>query len=183
LNRVADVSLPVDSGDFRLVSRRVVESLRQMPEQQRYIRGMVSWLGFKQVPIEYDRQGRFAGFTKYPFRKMLHFALDGITSFSIVPLKMASTLGFVFGLLGLAGLGYALGSWWFGSVVSGWTSVIVAILFLGGTQLLAIGVLGEYVGRLYLESKRRPLYTIDCTTGELAERGPASSSSYVRYSG
>ena len=180
LNRMAEVSMPVDAGDFRLMSHRVIEQLRQMPEQQRYIRGMVSWLGFKQVPIEYDRQGRFAGSTKYSLKKMIPFALDGFTSFSIVPLRIASTFGITFGLLGLAGLVYALGSWWLGTVVSGWTSVIIAILLLGGMQLLVVGVLGEYIGRIYLESKRRPLYVIEQTTcstraaGEDVPGGPAA---------
>ena len=164
LNRIAEVHMPVDAGDFRLMSHRVVEQLRRMPEQQRYIRGMVSWLGFRQIPIEYDRQGRFAGSTKYPLRKMIRFALDGFTSFSIVPLRFASTLGITFGVLGLAGLAYALGSWWLGTVVSGWTSIILAILLLGGVQLLVVGILGEYIGRIYLESKRRPLYVIEQTT-------------------
>lgn len=166
LSKIADVNLPIDAGDFRLMSRRVVEKLRDMPEQQRYIRGMVGWLGFKQVPIEYDRRGRFAGTTKYPLRKMIRFAADGFTSFSIVPLRIASTFGIVFGLLGLTGLAYAFGSWLFGTVVSGWTSVIIAILLLGGAQLLVIGVLGEYIGRIYMETKHRPLYVVDRTIGE-----------------
>ena len=161
LARTASVDIPVDSGDFRLMSRRVVDHLRQMPEQQRFIRGMVSWLGFKQLPLPYDRKGRFAGATKYPIRKMLRFALDGITSFSIVPLRIASTLGIAFGIAGLGGLIYALASWLTGATVGGWTSVIAAVFLLGGVQLLMLGIFGEYLGRLYMESKRRPLYLVD----------------------
>jgi glycosyltransferase involved in cell wall biosynthesis len=165
LARTADVRIPIDTGDFRLMSGRVVEHLQQMPEQQRFIRGMISWLGFKQVPLVYDRKARVAGASHYPFHKMLRFAVDGITSFSIVPLRIAATLGIIFGLAGVGGLIYALGSWWAGAVVSGWTSVIAAVFVLGGAQLLELGMFGEYLGRLYLESKRRPLYVIDETVG------------------
>ena len=165
LARTADVALPLDAGDFRLMSQRIVEHLRQMPEQQRFIRGMVSWLGYTQVPLPYDRKGRVAGTTKYPIKKMLRFALDGITSFSIVPLRIASTFGITFGIAGLAGLLYALYSWAVGTAVSGWTSVIAAIFLLGGVQLLMLGIFGEYLGRLYMESKRRPLYLVDQVVG------------------
>jgi dolichol-phosphate mannosyltransferase len=165
LARATEVPIPMDTGDFRLMTRRVAEYLERMPEQQRFVRGMVSWLGFKQVPILYDRDARFAGATKYPLRRMLHLAVDGITGFSVVPLRIASMLGLGFGLLGLGGLLYALGSWLAGTAVSGWTSVIAAIFLLGGVQLLVLGVIGEYLGRLYLESKRRPLYVIDQVIG------------------
>ena len=168
LARTASVDMPVDSGDFRLMSRRVVDHLRQMPEQQRFIRGMVSWLGFKQLPLPYARKGRFAGTTKYPVKKMLRFALDGITSFSIVPLRIASSLGIAFGIAGLGGLIYALASWLTGATVSGWTSVIAAVFLLGGVQLLMLGIFGEYLGRLYMESKRRPLYIVDQIIGAAA---------------
>jgi dolichol-phosphate mannosyltransferase len=165
LARTTDVDMPLDSGDFRLMSRRIVDHLRQMPEQQRFIRGMVSWLGFRQVALPYDRQPRLAGTSKYPLAKMLRFAIDGITGFSIVPLRIASSLGIVFGVAGLSGLIYALVSWLAGAAVSGWTSVIAAVLMLGGIQLLMLGIFGEYLGRLYLESKRRPLYLIDQVVG------------------
>lgn len=161
LARSTEVPIPMDTGDFRLMSRRVVELLKRMPEKQRFVRGMVSWLGFKQVPIAYDRDSRFAGTTKYPLRRMLGLALDALTGFSIEPLRIAVTIGIALGLLGLGGLLYALGSWWWGATVSGWTSLIAAVFLLGGIQLLVLGTIGEYLGRLYLESKGRPLYVID----------------------
>lgn len=169
LARAADVEIPADTGDFRLISRRIVGHLRSMPEQQRFVRGMVSWLGFKQVPFVYDRDARHAGVTKYPLRRMLRFAADAITGFSVAPLRVASTLGVTVGLLGLSGLVYALASWLCGDTVSGWTSVIAAILLLGGLQLLVLGVIGEYLGRLYIESKRRPLYLIAQVVGGVQE--------------
>ena len=159
--RWSDTPIPMDTGDFRLMTARIVETLRAMPERQRFVRGMISWIGFKQVPLVYERHPRHAGVTKYPLRRMLRFAADGLTGFSIAPLRMASALGVTFGLVGVCGLIYALGSLWWGSVVSGWTSVIAAIFLLGGIQLLVLGVIGEYLGRLYLESKRRPLYLVD----------------------
>jgi dolichol-phosphate mannosyltransferase len=168
LARTTDVDMPLDSGDFRLMSRRIVDHLREMPEQQRFIRGMVSWLGFTQVALPYDRRSRLAGISKYPLAKMLRFGIDGITSFSIVPLRIASSLGIAFGMAGLAGLIYAVISWLAGAAVSGWTSVIAAVLLLGGIQLLMLGIFGEYLGRLYIESKRRPLYLIDQVVGTSA---------------
>jgi dolichol-phosphate mannosyltransferase len=128
---------------------------------------MVSWLGFTQVPFHYEREARYAGTTKYPFRKMLGFALDGITSFSIQPLRIASALGFLFGVLGLFGLGYALTSWLAGDTVPGWTSVIVTVLILGSAQLLVIGIIGEYLGRLYIQSKQRPLFVVERVIGRV----------------
>jgi len=158
------------------MTRRVVEHLQGMPEQQRFVRGLVSWLGFTQLAIPYDRDARYAGVTKYPLRRMLRFATDAITGFSIKPLRIGSLLGITFGLLGLAGLLYALSSWLLGATVSGWTSVIASIFLLGGIQLLVLGVMGEYLGRLYLESKRRPLYVIDQVIGapRTASVSPAS---------
>ncbi len=165
LARTTDVPIPMDTGDFRLMTRRVVEHLGRMPERQRFVRGMVSWLGFIQVPIVYDRDARVAGATKYPLGRMLRLAVDGMTSFSVLPLRIASLLGITFGFIGFGGLIYALGSWWAGTAVSGWTSVIAAIFLLGGIQLLVLGVIGEYLGRLYMESKGRPLYVIDQVIG------------------
>jgi dolichol-phosphate mannosyltransferase len=132
-----------------------------MPEQHRFIRGMVSWIGLKQMPLLYKRDERFAGETKYPLKKMIRFAIDAITSFSIQPLRLASLFGLLFGVLGFLGIIYALGSWALGHVVEGWTSVILVVLVLGSVQLLVAGVSGEYLGRLYMETKRRPLFVID----------------------
>lgn len=159
--RLTDVPIPVDTGDFRLINRRTLEVLNSMPEQQRFIRGMVAWIGLRQVPFLYDRQPRRAGETAYPFLKMVRFAIDAVTSFSVVPLRIASWCGLLLGILGLLGLIYTVGSWAAGSVVRGWTSVATLILLIGGVQLLVLGVFGEYLGRLYLEAKRRPLFVVD----------------------
>jgi len=160
LDSLTDVRIPVDAGDFRLMSRRALDVLLSMPEHHRFIRGMVSWIGFRQVPLLYERQERFAGATKYPFSKMLRLALDAVTSFSTRPLRLASMLGVLFGLCGLGGLLYTLGSWMAGRVVPGWTSATSINLLLGSTQLLVLGILGEYLGRLYVESKGRPLFVV-----------------------
>lgn len=173
LDRLVDIDIPKDTGDFRLMSRRALEVLNAMPEQHRFIRGMVSWIGLKQVPLPYDRQKRVAGTTKYPLGKMIRFAVDAITSFSIKPLRAASYLGFAFALCALAALVYALRSWAFYDVVPGWTSVMVVTLVLGSTQLIILGVLGEYIGRLYMETKNRPLFIVDRVARHpLAEAAP-----------
>lgn len=161
LHRLVDIDIPLDSGDFRLMSRRALDILNAMPEQHRFVRGMVSWIGFRQEALPYHRETRFAGETKYPFSKMLRFALDAITSFSIKPLRMASWLGICAGLGGLLVMIYVLGSWMLGYTVSGWTSLMMITLFLGSSQLFVAGVMGEYIGRLYLESKNRPLFVIE----------------------
>lgn len=161
LDRVIDVKIPVDTGDFRLMSRKALDILNQMPEQHRFIRGMVSWIGLSQVPVHYDRDARFAGVTKYPFTKLVRFALDAITGFSTRPLRVASYFAIVFGLFGLAALVYTVYSWASDQVVHGWTSVMGVILILGSVQLFFISILGEYLGRMFFETKRRPLFIID----------------------
>ena len=161
LRWLSDVRIPVDTGDFRLMSRRAVDVLNSMPEAHRFIRGMVGWLGFKQVPLAYDRQPRRAGTTNYPLRRMIRLAIDAITGFSIRPLRIASMLGILFALLGLAGVLFSVWGWFFGRTVPGWTSVMVVLLTIGGIQLTVLGIIGEYLGRLYIESKRRPLFVID----------------------
>ena len=161
LKRLVDIEIPLDAGDFRLMSRRALDILNAMPEQHRFIRGMVSWIGLDQRPLPYQRQERFAGETGYPLRKMIRFALDAITGFSIQPLRIATHFGVMFGLGGFVMLMVALYGWLTGRAVEGWTSLMTVILILGSVQLLVVGVLGEYVGRLYTESKRRPLYVID----------------------
>ena len=161
LNRLADVSIPLDVGNFRLMDRKVVDALLTMPERDRFLRGMVAWIGFRQQPVPYRRGPRSAGETKYPFGKMLRLAIDGVLSFSLAPLRLATWLGFVASGLALAGIVYALVLRLFTATwVSGWTSVFIAVLFLGGVQLLLIGILGEYIGRIYGEAKRRPLYLV-----------------------
>lgn len=161
LDRLVDIEIPKDTGDFRLMSRRALEVLNAMPEQHRFIRGMVSWIGLKQEPLPYDRQARVTGTTKYPLSKMVRFAVDAITSFSIKPLRAASYIGFFFALCAVAALAYALFSWARHETVPGWTSVMVVTLVLGSTQLLILGVLGEYLGRLYMETKHRPLFIVE----------------------
>jgi polyisoprenyl-phosphate glycosyltransferase len=157
------VDIPTDTGDFRLMDRKVVEHLKRMRERSRFVRGMVSWVGFKQGNVEYIRESRLAGETKYPFKKMLRFALDGIFSFSQIPLKFSSALGFLCSIVSFALMLFVLGQKYFypQTVVQGWTSLFVACLFLGGIQLIAIGILGEYVGRIYDEIKARPLYIVE----------------------
>jgi glycosyltransferase involved in cell wall biosynthesis len=161
MRRVGDADMPVDAGDFRLMTRRVLDILNGMPEQHRFIRGMVSWIGLRQVPLAYDRAPRHSGASHYSLTKMVGLAFDALTSFSIMPLRLASYLGVALGFLSLLALGYTLGSWALGRVVEGWTSLLTVVLILGSTQLIMFGLLGEYVGRLYLETKRRPLFVID----------------------
>ncbi len=160
LNGLSSVPIPRDTGDFRLMTRTVVEILRGMPEQHRFIRGMVSWIGGKQVALPYAREPRFAGETKYPLRKMLAFATDAITSFSTVPLRLAVWLGMLAAGFAFLILFYAVHQWAVGNVVPGWASSLVAISFFSGTQLIVMGVFGEYLGRVVQEVKRRPLFTI-----------------------
>lgn len=160
LKRMTDVPIPLDTGDFRLMSRRALRVINEMPEHHRFIRGMVGWIGFRQVPLLYDRKERFAGTTKYPLKRMFKFALDAITGFSILPLRLAVYSGLLAGLVAIGLMVYVLGSWFSGQVVQGWTSLTMIVLWISSLQLLILGVMGEYLGRLYLESKRRPLFVI-----------------------
>ncbi len=183
INRLADIPIPLDTGDFRLMDRKVVDALLSMPERDRFLRGMVSWVGFKQIPVSYCRAPRFAGETKYPLFRMIRFAVDGILSFSIVPLRLATLIGFGASSLALVGCLWALGvrlltNRWF----PGWTSVMLAVLFMGGVQLLCLGILGEYLGRIYGETKRRPLYIVREMKGfdEPLPRSPGSAAARTR---
>lgn len=161
LNKLSDVPIPLDTGDFRLMSRPVVDTLRAMPERSRFVRGMVSWVGFRQVALPYKRARRFAGESKYPLRKMIRFATDGILSFSTKPLQVSVALGMTAAAMALLGIAYALYLRLFTSIwIEGWTALMIAVLFLGGVQLISIGILGEYIGRIYNESKGRPLYVV-----------------------
>jgi glycosyltransferase involved in cell wall biosynthesis len=158
--------IPLDAGDFRLMSRRAVEALRSIRERNRFIRGLAGWIGFRQTSVTFVRDVRQAGITKYPFRKMLRFALNGLMSFSLIPLQLAIYLGFLISSLGFFYIAYAIGLKLFTDrVVLGWTSVMVAVLFLGGVQLISLGIIGEYIGRIYDEVKQRPLYVVDETKG------------------
>ena len=160
LRGLTDVDIPAEVGDFRLIDRGALEAYKAMRENNRYLRGMFSWVGYKQTGVPYVRAPRFAGTTKYPLRKMLRLAANGIVSFSHVPLRFALILGLaVAGLSFLVGV-YALGVKWFGQAVPGWASTVVPIAFLGGVQLIVLGVMGAYIGRIYDEVKRRPLYIV-----------------------
>ncbi len=163
LKRMTSVDIPVDTGDFRLVDRRVLGEFNNMRERARFVRGMISWVGFKQTEVRYVRHERFAGETKYPFSKMLKFAIDGLLSFSLVPLKLASGLGLVSALVSFCFMAYGLFMKYFypDQVLPGWSSLFSAVLFIGGIQLICLGVLGEYIGRIYEEIKKRPLYIIE----------------------
>jgi glycosyltransferase involved in cell wall biosynthesis len=161
INRVSDVAIPLDTGDFRLMDRKVVEALLEMPERDRFVRGMVAWLGFRQEAVTYRRAARFAGTTKYPLAKMIRFAADGILSFSLVPLRLAIWMGFSAAALALLGIIYALVlRLWTSIWVPGWTLLFIGLSFIGGVQLVFLGIIGEYVGRVYGEVKRRPLYVV-----------------------
>jgi polyisoprenyl-phosphate glycosyltransferase len=160
LDRLTDINIPLDTGDFRLISRRALDVLMAMPEQARFVRGMVAWIGFRQVPFPYARAQRHAGVTNYPFTKMLSLAFDAITGFSTAPLRFASHAGlWLVGLLVLVAI-YILARWLSGATVEGWTSLALLVIGLGAAQMLVLGVIGEYLGRVYVESKRRPLYIV-----------------------
>jgi len=166
LRFLSGTDIPADTGDFRLISRRVADVLKKMPERDRFIRGMVSWTGFNQVGLQYERDARFAGKTKYSMGKMISFASDAIFSFSTVPLKLGILIGTGTSLLAFAGIIYAIYARLFTDQwVEGWTFTIMAILFMGGIQLVTFGILGQYLGRLYLSSKARPIYVVKETLG------------------
>lgn len=166
LKALTNVEIPVDVGDFRLMDKKVVQSLRSMRERNRFVRGLVSWTGYKQAEVSYVRDPRFAGTTKYPLKKMIRFALNGITSFSDKPLKIASLLGFLLSSAGFLYMLYVLYQKFFTTqVVQGWTTIVVLILVFNGFTLLSLGILGEYVGRIYEEIKQRPLYIIEESLG------------------
>ncbi len=172
INRMAEIEIPFDTGDFRLIDAAVQEVFRRMPERHRLLRGMSSWIGFNQIGLKYQRESRFAGQTKYPLHKMLALAIDGMVSFSIVPLRFVTMIGFIAAGLALAGIGYTIfirlftHSW-----VRGWAMSFIGMLFMSGAQMLSIGVLGEYIGRIYTESKQRPLYVLRETLASPADHG------------
>jgi polyisoprenyl-phosphate glycosyltransferase len=172
LNAMSDVEMPLDVGDFRLIDRRVVEALGAMKEGDRFLRGMITWVGFEQTALPYRRAARAAGETKYPFYKMAKLALDGVLSFSMAPLRFVLTIGSWIVVLAALGILYALlnrlltDQW-----VSGWTMLFMAIMFMGGVQLVVLGMIGEYVGRIYMASKGRPLYLIKSLQNIEAQSG------------
>lgn len=163
LNALSDVEIPKDTGDFRLVDRKVVDVINSLPEHNKFLRGLFSWVGFKQKAYEYERQERFAGKTKYPLKKMLKLASDGIISFSSKPIKLVGALGIISIVISIIILIYALISYIFqlNNLSAGWTSIMVAITFFAGVQLLSLWVISEYIGRIYDEAKGRPQFIID----------------------
>ena len=163
LNALSDTEIPKDTGDFRLVDRKVVDTINNMPEHNKFLRGLFSWVGYKQIPFEYEREERFAGKTKYPLRKMLKLASDGIISFSTKPLKLVGLLGFISIVISILILIYALLSYFLklNQLSAGWTSLMVAITFFAGVQLLSIWIMSEYIGRIYDETKQRPQFIIN----------------------
>jgi dolichol-phosphate mannosyltransferase len=161
LGALAEVNIPLDTGDFRLIDRKVCDAMHGIREKNRFVRGLISWVGFRQIAIEYVREERYAGETKYPLKKMLRFSIDGITSFSYKPLKLATYLGFVISLASFIYLFVSLGQRIFThSTVAGWASLMACLLLLNGVILIILGILGEYVGRIYDETKSRPLYIL-----------------------
>lgn len=172
LRSSTDVDIPLDTGDFRLLDRRVADELRKYRERSRFVRGIVASMGYRQAEVAFDRDERFAGETKYPLRKMARLAIDGMTSFSTAPLKMITRLGFMVLALSLLGIVYALAMKFFRPdiTVSGWTMMMCVVLFLGGTQMLSLGVIGAYVGRIYSEAQGRPLYLVRDVIGGDGER-------------
>ncbi|WP_457667369.1 glycosyltransferase family 2 protein [Thiolapillus sp.] len=172
LNRLSDFTIPEDTGDFRLMSRRALDALLQLPERNRYMKGLFAWVGFPTIILEYDRAPRAAGESKWNYFSLLGLAFEGITSFSIGPLRWMIGLGAFTALLGLLfGCWIILKTLFFGELVRGYPSLIAVVTFLGGVQLLSIGILGEYVGKTYVESKQRPLYLIHDITGPGGDSG------------
>ena len=164
LARITSISIPVDTGDFRIIDKKIVDILREMPEQQKYLRGQISWIGFNQTFVEYDRSERHAGQTGYTYKKMIRFALDGITSFSNFPLKFATVAGFIVSGISFLMMLYALYSRFISkNYEPGWTSLMLAVLFIGGIQLIGIGIIGEYISRMGANVRKRPLYIINET--------------------
>jgi glycosyltransferase involved in cell wall biosynthesis len=171
LSKLAEIEIPRDTGDFRLMSRRALDALLSLPEQARFIRGMVAWVGFRQVPIVYDRAERHAGETKYPLSKMVRFALDAVTGFSTAPLRWASHFGLWLVAASVLLLLYIAFGFLTGRAIQGWTSLMLVVVILGAVQMFVLGLIGEYLGRLFLEAKRRPLYIVSDIAGHTDGHG------------
>ncbi len=160
LSRMTEVDIPLDAGDFRLMTRRALDVLLSLPEQARFIRGMVAWIGFRQVPFAYARDQRLAGETKYPLSKMVRFAFDALTGFSSAPLKVASHAGLALSIGSVLIIAYIFVSWLTGETIQGWTSLMLVVVALGAVQMFVLALMGEYIGRLYSQAKQRPLYIV-----------------------
>jgi len=162
LKQITSIDIPLDTGDFRLIDQKVVHYLRQMPEQNKFLRGQIAWLGFKQTSVMFDRDKRKHGKTGYPFSKMLKFAMDGITSFSDKPLQLVTKLGFTISLVSFVIILYAVYSHFIiNRTISGWTSLIISTMFIGGVQLISIGIIGEYISRINKNVIKRPMYIVE----------------------
>jgi dolichol-phosphate mannosyltransferase len=170
LDRVTDTPIPLDTGDFRLMSRRALDAFLSLPEQARFIRGMVAWIGFRQVPFAYDRAERLAGETSYPLGKMMRLAFDAVTGFSTAPLRFASHASVILAGASLLLLFYIAYGFIAGNPVPGWTSTMLVVVVLSAIQMFVLGMIGEYLGRLYVESKRRPLYLVSDIAGPVRGR-------------
>src|SRR3954466_6433374 len=171
LSKLAEIEIPRDTGDFRLMSRRALAALLSLPEQARFIRGMVAWVGFRQVPIVYDRAERHAGETKYPLSKMVRFPLDAATGFSTAPLRFASHFGLWLVAASVLLILYIAFGFLTGRAIQGWTSLMLVVVILGAVQMFVLGLIGEYLGRLFLEAKRRPLYIVSDIAGHTDAHG------------
>jgi len=170
LSKLAEIDIPLDTGDFRLMSRRALDALLSLPEQARFIRGMVAWVGFRQVPIAYDRAERHAGQTNYPLGRMMRLALDAVTGFSTAPLRLASHIGLWLVAASILLFVYIGIGFFTGSAIQGWTSLMLVVVVLGAVQMFVLGMIGEYLGRLYIEAKRRPLYIVSEIAGQAGGR-------------
>ncbi|WP_163859858.1 glycosyltransferase family 2 protein [Paenibacillus elgii] len=183
MRKITNIDIPADTGDFRLMSRRVVDALNQLPEHHRFMKGLFSWVGFKQIGISYQREPRHAGKSSFNYWKLWNFAIEGITSFSFAPLKMSSYLGLIVSFLSVLYMLFLIvRTIFFGNEVPGYPSLMVAILFFGGVQLMSLGFIGEYVGRIYNESKRRPLYFVSEQIGFDEEEPISNKDKIVRIS-
>jgi len=158
INWLSDIEIPRDTGDFRLVNRKVIEAINSMPERHRFLRGMFAWVGFRQVPVDYNRSGRVAGESKYPLGAMLRFAITAITSFSVRPLRLAMLMSALFACASFLGILYVVLGHFLGETAQGWTSLMVVVLFIASLQFLLLGIIGEYIGRMFTEQKGRPLF-------------------------
>ena len=161
LKRLTHVDIPIDVGDFRLMSKRVVKQFRKFREQDRFVRGLVSWVGYSQIGIPYSREKRYAGETKYPYTQMLKFAIDGLTSFSSVPLRLATYLGYITSFFAFLYACSVFIQKALGITVQGWATIMVGMLFIGGVQLICLGIIGEYISRIFTETKQRPMYLVE----------------------
>lgn len=176
LKKITTINIPLDTGDFRIISRKVINVLKQMPEQQKFLRGQIAWVGFKQTAVEYQREERTAGTSGYTVKKMIRLAMDGITSFSNLPLRIATVAGFIVSGITFCVALYALYARFISKdYVPGWTSIIISVLFIGGVQLISIGIIGEYISRISSNVRNRPLYVISETNLDYSKVNEKSS--------